>query len=1068
MEKIEGSLCKKIIFLALLFLGCHFFLYSATQNDQLLLSLSIAQASESELKEMTSLRNLPSTSVEQMRSDLYAYHQIEELVLNDKIETEGTYVLNIIHADSVTNDRTSSSLVILQGNAVVEFSLQDEEIAKKLSADKMIVDLENTLLSAVGSVVFEDPSEGGAVQQMTGGIVTLNWSSKSLLVTGGTTTTERKNSDDKDVRFFTTGELITYNGSDGGIFFDEGFITTNEKHAYSSISAKNLAFLRGGDLLVQNAVLSIGRVPVLWVPAFFFPGSRMVGNPAMGFASERGMFVNTTFEVYGTYPNFSKKGQNSFASLLSSEESADMVADGPLYRSATSDESTEFQNWAKKSGSYFVFFADAYELSGISLGFETKNGFFEKKLILDSNFKIAIHPDGVENITSYQDFPTFRYMGDTKLTLDTSWADMTIQLPLYSDPKVKRLYANRLTSFSFDSLLGSTQEFPTDYLSDITSFTWNADGTFDLSSKVLQPYVSSFKITTMSAKIKWAWKKPNDSYNFFIQEVTLPELKATLSGELFSLSRNIGEKTTSSSKDLSDVEQLLQEEKERWGTDGSLFSLNPNLDEPYRKSIAEVENSATEETTTQKQSISLGYTIDEKFIYSLEADSLSDIDWNSNSYLYNLTKPSIKLEMVLHPKFFTFTQTVVPQITRSEDRKKDNYLSQQIQITASTEAAVPLIGLTYTLSERLYTYTENYYKDVDDDGINEYEYEEKKFKFTKEFVTTHQLKLSKSFPLNGGSIAPSVIATLYPLTQSLLPGFSLVQGHWTFTNSFKFLANKNNVLEKNLLTSLVQYKGDVLTFSLKGTYQFADLKSAFWDPFTLQGSGQIDLFEKQISLKESFSYEVLSSTYGSHYFTNITTTLSLPSITSTLVYIGPSDDLKISSLTTKIAIKEFTYSWWKQRMTLTFGLDSSLSIDFIDTYATSLSITAKLGFSIAEFLDLSFSVKSSNSGFYAYYDASGNFSLPLMWADLQRSFDFFGNGRRNTQFNMNSISLELIHYMEDWSLNCKYTGSVVLSNKQYSWVPVVSVFLQWNTIPELKVDEKWTESSNIWSRTSST
>jgi len=1066
MEKNEGFTFRKIVFLTLLLLGCHFFAFSATQNEQLLLSLSIAQANESELREMTALRNLPSTSIEQMRTDLYAYHEIEELVLDEDKETDNSYVLTILNADSVTNDRTVSSLVILQGNAMVEFALQDEEISKKLSADKMIVDLENTLLSAIGSVVFEDPSEKGAVQTMTGNIVTLNWSTQSLLVTGGTTTTERKNSEDEDVRFFTTGELITYNGSDGGIFFDKGFITTNEKHAYSSITAENLAFLSGGDLLVKNAYLSIGRVPVLWVPAFFFPGSRMVGNPAMGFTSERGMFVNTTFEIYGTYPNFSKGEQSSFASLLSSEESSNMVSDGPIYRNATTDTSSDFQKWAKNTESYMAVFADAYELSGVSLGLETSNSFLQKKLLFDSSLKIAIHPDGVEKTTLYQSFPTFRYMGDTKLTLDTSWADLTLQLPIYSDPKVKRLYANRLTNFSFDSLLGAAQEFPTDYLSDITNFTWKADGKFDLSPAIVKPYISSFKITTMNAKIKWNWEKHDDVYQYFIQEVTLPELQASMNGELLSFSRNLKGKADVSSKKLSEAEQLLQDEKTRWASDDNVFTLDSSLDEPYRNDLSNTEKNS-EDSTVLKQSISLGYSIDEKFTYSVDEDGLIDMDWDANSYLYNLTKPSLKLNMVLHPTYFTFTQTIDPQYTRSQDNTKNNYLSQQILVSASTVATVPLLGLTYTLSERLYSYSEDYSVDADNDGIDEYEQEEKIFEFTKEYVTTHQLKLSKSFSLQKGSIAPSVTATLYPLTQSLLPAFTLKQGSWTFTNSFKFLADENNILSKDLLTSSMQFSGSMISFSVTGKYQFADLLNSYWDPFSLTGSGKLDLFEKRLSIQESFSFEALSSSYGPNYFNNISTTVSLTHITSTLVYAGPSDALEMSKLTTKIAIKEFTYSWWKQRMALKFGIDSTLVIDFIDTYATSFSITANLGFSIAKFLDFTFAVKSSNSGFFTYYDTAGNFSLPLLWEDLQRSFDFFGDGRSSTQFNMNSISLELKHYMEDWSLNCKYTGSVVLSNNQYSWVPIVSVFLQWNTIPELKVDESWTESADIWSRTSS-
>jgi hypothetical protein len=69
------------------------------------------------------------------------------------------------------------------------------------------------------------------------------------------------------------------------------------------------------------------------------------------------------------------------------------------------------------------------------------------------------------------------------------------------------------------------------------------------------------------------------------------------------------------------------------------------------------------------------------------------------------------------------------------------------------------------------------------------------------------------------------------------------------------------------------------------------------------------------------------------------------------------------------------------------------------------------------------------------------------------SFDFFGSGRKSTHFNMESISFEVVHYMEDWDLHCKYTGSVVLSDSKWIWTPVFTIYLQWKAIPEIKFDE---------------
>ncbi|MBI9094844.1 MAG: hypothetical protein JEY71_08190 [Sphaerochaeta sp.] len=1048
MKQNERLRFRKLIIFALLFLGCSFSVFSLAVDDPLLLALSIEQATSDELEEMTKLRNLPLGTPEEMRSSLYTYHAIKAISLEEGLTSKQTYTLKIIDADSVSSYRSQSSLVVLQGNAVVEFSLKDDEQVKKLSADKMIVDLENTLLIAFGDVLFDEGGGSETVQTVTGDIVSLNWESKALLVTGGTTITERKNSEDEDVGFFTTGELISYSGSGDGIYFDKGFITTNEKHAYSSITAESLAFLSGGDLLVKNAYLSIGRVPVFWVPAFFVPGVRMVGNPAIGFSSDRGMFLNTTFEMYGTYPNFKKAETSSFTSLLAGEPDASFVPSGPIYR-AREGELTPFEEWTTDSGSYLVLLADSYEKSGISIGLEAHTSLVSKKVVIDTDMRLAAHPDGKDTLTSSLDFPKVRMFGTNKVVVDTSWADLSITMPFYSDPSVRRLYGNRLTAFSFDSLFGKRQEFPTDYTGDVNSYVWKANGTFNFPTKLFGNFIKVAKISTLNASIDWLWARDTITslYSYKVQKLTLPELQATISGELFSWSRNLGhtEKPETNQNDSDNGTAAIDP-----------FFLDATLDEAYVPTLATKSKTLVAEG---KQVITLGYSVDEKLIFSVANLGDANATWDTNKNFYTSTTPTLNLNVVLHPSFFTFNQKLSSPFITSEDRTKTTYLTRQFQLISATNASIPLIGLTYTLEEKLYTFR-------DSRTLNFYDWEDSgDFTFTKENVTKHQLKLAKSFCVGEGTLSPSITATLYPLTQSLLPALGYAIGPWTFSSSLKFVDRQGN-LTAQLFSSSVKFSLPVLTLSLLGTYDLENLGNDRWSPLTLSGSGTLLMFEKQLSVKESFSFVASSALYGNNYFKDITTTISVPYVTSTLIYAGPSDALQAESLNTQVALKDLSYFWWKRRIALKLALDAKLSISFIDAYATSLSLTAKAGFSIAEFLDFSFSLTSSNRGFYHYYEESG-FSFPLLWEDLLRSFDLFGEGRTATQFNMNTIAIELIHYMEDWSLNCKYTGSVVLLDNQYKWVPVVSVFLQWKTIPELKVDEKWTESSDEWTQITS-
>ncbi|AEV28211.1 hypothetical protein SpiGrapes_0353 [Sphaerochaeta pleomorpha str. Grapes] len=1066
MKHNREELYRKVFLLALLFMVCSFSVFADIATDTLLMSLSISSATKEELEQMVSIRDLPLGTEEEMRKSLYALYSIEELQLKapDLTDSPQDYKLTIVHADSAINKVQDASLVVLEGNVTVEFSLADEEKPKTLTANKMILDLANTRLSAFGSVNFIDPSDQSSVQEMTGDIITLNWSTRCLTVSGGTTKTERKNSEDKTVSFFTSGEQITYMGSDNTIFFDEGFITTNKENAYSSITAKSLSLLSGGDILVNNAYLSIGRVPVLWVPVFFFPGSTMVGNPAMGFTSDRGMFVNTTFELYGTYPNIKANSQSSFSSLLAKADTNTKTKEGPLYRDLEENEALgDLETWAQESDSYLVVFADSYEYSGVSLGFETNNTFLQKKASVASNLCLALHPDGYETLISYSDYPVLRYISETKLLLDTSWADLSILIPFYSDPKAKRIYANRLTSFSVDSLFGANQEFPSDFSSDISSFTWIAKGSFKLPVENLSPYVKSLEITTLNASINYSWQTVDGEYGYFINSVMLPELSAKMTGTLFSFSRQIEtkKKKTTEAETVTTYERQLSLANKRFFDSEAKFTFAApvTLEDPYRK-VTVASTSETKETDNT-QYISLGYTIDEKYYYSLEATEGYISDWESSKEIYNLTKGVLKLDAQAHPDLFSFTQTLTPQVTSKEDRTKTEYLTEGIYVSASTIASIPLLGLTYTLSERLYSYSASYSEGFD--AVTK----TSSFDFTKDYVTTHQLKFSKSYAIRSGTFSPSVTATLPPLDSIVLPAFSYKTGNWLFFDSFKFKANTAGILEGNLITSSATFTSPVFSSSLTGTYQLSEYEDSKWEPFDATGNATLNLFNKKVSLQEKFKFEAVSSSGDANYFSTLSSTLQVPSITTTLDFTGVYDALKLSTWNTKVVLNDITFAWWKNRIQLKLGLDTSLSVNFLDYYATTFGITAKVGFSIAEFLDFKFSVTSSNTGFYSYYDGD-SFSFASMWEDLANSFDFFGDGRNQTQFNMSSVSAELTHYMDDWSLNCKYKGSVVLSDNQYSWVPIVSIFLQWKTIPELKVDENWTETSGIWSSTSAT
>ncbi len=999
----------------------------------MLLALRIESASDEELMEMARLRGISGDDPLDLRDALYAYHAIEHSRIPSEDE-ESSYRLEITQARTMDSD-AESSLVTLTGDVIVSFVGEGTQRPKQLKAQNVLIDLAHTVLTASGSVLFEDKGADAALQSIEGSIVTFDWSDETLTISGATTKSERENSENEEVSIYTSGSLITYQGTEGGIFYHDGQIGTRAENPLSSIRAERLSFLPGGDLMVHDAALYLGRVPVFWTPFFFFPGNQMVGNPAIGFTSDRGMFVSTTWELYGTYPKLEEGDQSSITKLLSSPDSGNKVPGKILY--TTDEELSAVQSWAKKSDSYLTFFFDAYERAGLHAGYDSKTTFFSKRLTFDSLSAFALYPPGTSPIALYSDVGRNRYYLNQGISLNTKWAKLEASLPLYSDPKVLSLYGNRLTSFAFDALLGKNQEFPTTYKSDITTYTWKLKSSFSFPTNILSPYLSSFSISNLEADAQFKWQDEGPAYSYLLQQMHLPLLSLNLKGTLL---------------DYFSTKEILPESKEP--VEGQ--ETDVLLPDAYHISV-------TNNDKTSKQSeklVSLTYSIDQKLTHTFNA-TLGVIDWDA-AYLYSLTKGSLSLKVSPNTNLFTISSELLPQLTFLEDQSKSIYMSRSYQLFNVNTVSIPAVGLTYTLSQRLYRYQENYVKPVG----SPVETIEQEYAFNEESVTVHQIRYLQDYPLGEGTITPSVTASLYPVKQSLLPSLKYTIGPLSLSSSLLF-NEVDSSLQKNTLKSAFNYSTKPLSASLSQTYDFTRTVSSWKEAMRLDGTFKEELFSSFLTLSQRFTFSFLTSDGKPNYFDHITSDAAIPHLKVTYVSKGEATDLQAEKLQVDIAGKDLQVRWWKRRVALTLGIDSSLKFFYQDRYASSFSITASARLQIAEFLDITLAAKSTNTGFFHYYDADDSFSYSMLWQDLLRSFDFSGDGRYNTQFNLSELSFTLVHDLADWSLNCKYSGSVVLSNNQYSWVPTVSVYLTWNTIPELDVEETWTQNNTIWTRSSS-
>lgn len=964
LDNISEKFCMKKISSFIIIFFISFSILIADTTSKNLLSISLQNASYQELNSIARAWEIPLEEDEDiLRNKIIKYFNIntDETIVEEQKAEENEYNLKIINAENFSSEE---NYIILSGDVSIEFLPKNEKTGNNLSADKILIDLSQSILIAMGNVSYNKD------KVMKGDSIVIDWKNSKINVSGGMLSISRENKDNKKISFFAKGKTISYINQIGLIGMSDSNISTIEKNPLWSIHAKEIFVMESGDMFLKNATVKLGRVGLLWFPIFFYPGTKMVFNPAIGFASNRGMFLNTTSELYGTYPTKGRESEeSSFSSLLKSEEEQDMIRDGFFYRpKKETEELTSIENWAQKTKSYFALFGDVYEKGGLFLGYDTVNK-IKEGFDINSSGGFGFEKD------------LYRYFFELSLDYKIDNLALSLLFPIYSEPNAKYFYSSRNIGLAFDSLLGAEQQFPQG-VSSRDEYKWKFSLNGNIS--IFDPYISTFKINDLDSSINF--KYDYDAKKYIMDTSNYVNGDIELGGTLFSITGDLNNKNYTNSLAQEFSSQIQQNEEN-----------SINLTDVYLGS------SIPYNLVNEQYNLSFSYSINQYIDFNNEKgidlfSSKTNSNLNLNGNLGN---------------WFSLKQSFNPELIYSEEDNGE----KTFRISSNTGLAIEKLGLSYTINQRIYDDT--FF------GI----YEEGK-------VYEHKISFNQDVSIFNFSVD----LKLPPLDKSIIPKISFDYGGLTGYTSLRFKEDENDILKKNILNSKIGYKGHGFEFSTSFSF---DTALPFKDTFKgtqLFSWGDTDIIK--ISQGSAFSEEFIFDTFylsASHKANLIKLNLK-------------DEDFKLDSLDLTLGITNKTYQFYKNRAKIRFNLTGNFHYDFENPYGTNLFINGGIDFAIAEFIDLSFSFSTSNTGFFRYIDGNGKISFKYLWEDLLRSFDFFGDGRNNTMFNLSKLEFELIHDLQDWDFHCKYSGSVVYSNKQWCWTPVFTVYVQWKAIPELKTE----------------
>jgi hypothetical protein len=157
-------------------------------------------------------------------------------------------------------------------------------------------------------------------------------------------------------------------------------------------------------------------------------------------------------------------------------------------------------------------------------------------------------------------------------------------------------------------------------------------------------------------------------------------------------------------------------------------------------------------------------------------------------------------------------------------------------------------------------------------------------------------------------------------------------------------------------------------------------------------------------------------------------------------------------------------TFWKDRLSLAFSVDSNLLIDLQRYTYSKFDGTLRLTLGIKDFIDFSFSATSENAMIYRYLRDIPAFSLPIpeigeqnVFKDLFNSFRF-DNKELRTQsgFKLKSFNLQATHHMGDWNASLGVALAPYLEQPgagaapYYKFNTQISFLVQWLPISEIK------------------
>lgn len=1089
---------------------------------QATLALDIASADYYALVAWVRQLGLPETgSAQDLRSRLYEHFGVRA----PPVPGASSKTITIVSADTTeylsAQDEGESSV---RFTGRVRISVKDDDSGERLTiaADQIVVNRDANILSATGDIVFERTKSDGSDIFM-GESLELDMDDWSGVFLDGESKrgsgSAAPGSAASSALFFRADDILK-RGTDVMVFKDGVVSSCDDESPHYSIRASKIWILGGNEWAMQNATLSVGELPLLYLPFFYYPGEEIVFHPVFGYDERFGRSVQTTTYLLGE-----KEPKEQEISLLKISEGAagyERVIEGVFLRTTREKKKGTTSDFVKVIADLYSTlggfaatqakvaawgpFTSIVGFAGLGL---TRSAFADSDGTYTPFVAANDYRSTWNEVDLYGTLLPFRFGWELSSALDLGPAKLSFSVPFYSDSYYNRDFKDRTENMNWLEFLDQDKDETT--ISKIASFTDTVSLTTSIPSSALPPWLSAVSLSKLSSSLTWnsvLKATPTDAdqkilfavdptREFFAPyEWTMLDAAGTVSGTLFKYPRAAAARTAAPAAGSAGVvepgAQAPGGEPVTEDAIATALKSLPSLEAPWAETGKPTQATtataadfmppplATPESIAERVPFSTSLDWSWSPVYSWKRRFLtsawkepSDVDWKS---LYDTST-------IRNAGALSLAGAVY-----------DGLLGLSVGISASTQYQdrLKIIGdTTYASDALLATWAKQDAQYRNDKVAATLKVTSSPFQdFWLWSPTSLSYSLSSTLyeyafkqmgvdPTDAGAAEYEKITADW--TEDTISAHSLALNlglkPWGYAQNLTLAADIPPLLQG--YSAKLNLKAPWATLSVGTAYTIPASGEEFeWDPLSSSltlGSAPWPV------LTGSFIWNIESalpvSTSASVAWSGLSASLSAREAVAYALTVGEGwtstgdPEFRISS-----AALGFTKAWappgaWQRRIAWTLNVNAAAQQSFLRFTDSYLNFVLGLTFKVHEFLDITFSSTSRNSSLWRYYP--GFFEIPNVvkpvnpLEDLLKSFNFFdptGSDRRQSLFKLKTLSVTATHYLHDWDLAATFSASPVLDadTLEYYFKTSFAITLSWRSVSQIKSTYKRDGETVSW------